>query len=66
MYITDPLEILESQIECMMDEFDGKHCMQCGKETEDFMPLHNHPASPAVCGDCIEKEIEKIRSKDDD
>ena len=58
-YIPGSLEILDSQIERMAEEFDGMHCMNCGKETKDFHPMYNHPAAPAVCQECMQKEIKK-------
>jgi DNA-directed RNA polymerase subunit RPC12/RpoP len=82
MYIPNPIEIMEAQIERMCDdplagrspefkrlvtyamlgdmflnEFDGVHCMRCGKATDNFFPLTSSPSSPAVCEECASKEI---------
>lgn len=51
-YIPDPIELMDAHIERMSDEFDGEHCMCCGKSTVDFFPMSPAPDSPAVCEEC--------------
>lgn len=55
-YIPDPMEIMDARIERMCDEFDGVHCMSCGKVTENFVPAYNAPDAPAVCEECVAQE----------
>jgi len=51
-HIPDPIEIMNNQIERLFDEFDEKHCMNCGKETDTFFPAYDSPTAPAVCEEC--------------
>ena len=57
MYIPDPIELMDAKIERMCDEFDGVHCMGCGKVTDNFFPLTSSPFSPAVCEECAAAEM---------
>jgi hypothetical protein len=55
MYIPDPLEILESREDRMIDEFvDEYTCMECGKRFDYEMtcvdPLG---CGPIVCDECL-------------
>lgn len=62
MYIPDPIEIMDAQIERMCDEFNNIHCMSCGKETDEFYPMYNHPAAPAVCGECAQYNRDDLQN----
>lgn len=57
MYIPDPIEIMESQIERAIDrmyEVGEGCCMECGKKVDyDLIPRSSHPAAWAVCHECI-------------
>ena len=54
-YIPEPLEILESQIDRMVDQYVEGHCMSCGKKVgeSNLFPASSHPAAAAVCFECL-------------
>lgn len=54
-YIPDPIELMESRIERMMDKFvDENTCMECGKKY-DYEMICVSPIGdgPAVCVECL-------------
>ena len=67
MYIPDPAEILERQIELQIDlvDIDNTYpCYYCKRKfpADEMHPISAHPAAPLECGmpDC-EKESEYIK-----
>ena len=61
IYLPDPVEIMESQIERQIDlvDSDGNYpCVICGRKfkIETMSPADNSPSAPAECGrnDCGE------------
>lgn len=59
-YIPDPVEIMDSQIDRMVDEFKEGHCMDCGKEVDyDLIQASASPTAPAVCYECLSPESQK-------
>lgn len=54
MYIPDPIELLESRQERMMDEFiDESTCMQCKKKVDyELYCMSPIGDGPAVCAEC--------------
>ncbi len=62
-YIKDPLERIEDNINYMIDNWDGKSCMSCGKiPGHELVALNSNPDSPAVCKDCAEEAWNKRHS----
>lgn len=58
VYIPDPLEILDRQIDAMADSYIEGHCMSCGKRVGyELIQAYNHPAAPAVCYECLSPEM---------
>ena len=52
-YIPDPIEIMESNIEKMGDEYKEGFCMMCGKEIDyEPYPVSARPDAPAGCAEC--------------
>lgn len=69
MYIPDPLEILESQIDDRIWEFEmlqkdvpkgSFRCPEC-KQIKEGEPIEisSHPASPVCCYDCLPDDKKK-------
>lgn len=56
MYIPDPIEMMESRIERMADEYQPGVCMGCGKKV-DYELVCVSPAGdgPMVCAECCPK-----------
>ena len=57
MYIPDPIEILQGQIEeqiDLIDENDMYPCCKCGRKfiVWDMMPVSSHPAAALICEEC--------------
>lgn len=53
---------MDAQIERMCDLFDGVHCMNCGKVTDQFYSAYNSPVAPAVCAECAKiNQLQKER-----
>lgn len=73
MYVPDPTEILESQMERqidLVDENDTYPCHYCGKRFDMNLmhPVSSSPATPLMCYDCLDEEIDKAnpnRKQDD-
>lgn len=61
MYIPDPIERMEAQIERMADEYEEGHCMACGKNVgeDNLIPATPSPATPVVCYECLSPEDQK-------
>lgn len=61
MYIPDPLELLQAQMEAqadLIDENDTYPCVRCKKRVhiDDMEPVSGHPAAPLICCDCLREE----------
>lgn len=66
MYIPDPTEILDRQIEDQANLIDGSGeypCAQCGKRfpAEDMFPASGQPAAPLLGGGCA-RDAEDIKT----
>lgn len=62
IYIPDPIEILDGQIEEQINliDSDGNYpCAQCGVllPVGDMFPASGHPASSLLCGPCAIKAL---------
>lgn len=62
MYIPDPVELMERAMDeqCALVDSDNKYsCVKCGRKfnTEEMIPISDHPASALECGkpECKEK-----------
>lgn len=53
-YIPDPIELLDSRIERLMDEYiDENTCMQCKKKVDyDLICMSPVGDGPALCAEC--------------
>lgn len=61
MYIPDPLELLENQIDRQAENHIEGCCMQCRKKIDyELIPATDHPAAILVCYDCLSPEAQKI------
>lgn len=61
MYIPDPIEILERQIEDQIDLVDSEGlypCADCGKKypVDDMVAATDSPSSPLICWNCAPPE----------
>ena len=67
MYIPDPTEILENQIERAIErmyEVGEGCCMECGKKVDyELIACSPHPAAWAVCFECLSPEDQKRYSE---
>ena len=54
-YIPDPIELMESRIDRMMDRYiDEYTCMECGKKVGyELIQATPHPDAPGVCIECL-------------
>lgn len=53
-YIPDPIELMNSRIEKMIEEYIPGHCMVCGLNVgeENLLPYTSRPDAPAACFKC--------------
>jgi hypothetical protein len=63
VYIKDPVEILDDQIERQVEraeELGGLECVRCAKLTpiDDCHPFGSGPAPPPICGTCLDEELD--------
>ena len=64
MYIPDPTEILDMQMEDVMDRYEEGCCMECGKKVDyELISVSPHPAAPVVCYECLPPEAQKAYDK---
>lgn len=64
MYIPDPTELMEMQMEEMIDQYEEGCCMDCGKKVDyELIQVSPHPASPVVCYECLSPESKEAYDK---
>ena len=61
MYIPDPIEIMERQIEKNIDRYVEGHCMSCSEKVDyELIPISSNPDSIIVCYECLSPKDQKL------
>ena len=64
MYIPDPTEILDRQIENNIDQYEEGQCMSCDKKVDyELIQATPHPSSPVVCCECLSPDAQEAYRK---